>query len=116
MSKYLGGYPLRWNAEKLMLLDKSTVVRIFGQGLGVYALRSKYHLAYATYGITCGITDPLQLEEYGERKLIKEFCPRLPTMLQLQNVPESLTAQQEDIHNDEAEPSSKRARYYVEES
>ena len=61
----------------------------------MYALRSKYLLAYATYGFACGIKDPKMLGEYGKRKLLRLRRSRIPLVLQLQ---------------DETEPSSKRAR------
>ena len=81
LSKYLGAYPLRWNAEKVMLLEKNAIIRIFSQGSGVYALRSKYYLAYAAYGLACGIQDPLLLEDYGKTKLLKQCRPRFPFVI-----------------------------------
>ena len=45
-------------------------LEIFGQGPGVYAMRSRYYLAYAAYGLSCGLRDDKLLLEYGKRQFL----------------------------------------------
>lgn len=70
LSRCLGGYAIRMNADKVMLVEKQLAVDIFGQAPGVYAMRSKYYLAYAAYGLSCGVRDSSQLLEYGKREML----------------------------------------------
>ena len=72
LSRYLGGVPIRWNADKIMLLEKQAALTIFGQGPGVYGLRSRYFLTQAAYGLASGIRDPDQLVEYGKHVLLRK--------------------------------------------
>ncbi|MCO5608242.1 hypothetical protein L7F22_062448 [Adiantum nelumboides] len=58
LSRYLGGKTIRWNADKVMLLEKEATVSTFGVGPGMYGLRNRYFLTHAAYGLACGITDP----------------------------------------------------------
>ena len=67
LSCYLGGYIVRMNARKVMLVEKQLALDIFGQAPGVYAMRNKYYLAYGAYGLSCGVRDSRQLTEYGKR-------------------------------------------------
>lgn len=89
LSRYLGAYPVRWNADNIVLVDKHVAVRVFGQAPGVYMLRSKYNLTYAAYGLGCGITDPKLLKEYGKRDFLRFQRPALTNVMHLQNMGES---------------------------
>ncbi|MCO5572879.1 hypothetical protein L7F22_026638, partial [Adiantum nelumboides] len=75
LSRYLGGAAIRWNADKVMLLEKEAVVSTFGVGPGMYGLCSCYFLTHAAYGLACGITDPRQLPQHGKHDLMKQKPP-----------------------------------------
>ena len=98
LSRYLGGSHLRLNANKAILLERQVAVRFFGEGLGLYTLRCKYYLTYATYGLACGITDPNLLSDCGKKHLLRIARPIEPAV--------PLIEEEEDV----VETSSKRAR------
>ena len=70
LSRYLGGNSVRYNADKVILVEKDLAIEIFGQGPGVYALRSKYYLTYTGLALTAGIRDPALLDDYGKKELL----------------------------------------------
>lgn len=110
-----------------MLIEKQTAVDIFGQGPGVYAMRSKYYLTYAAYGLACGVTDPSVLKEYGKRELLRYGRPRIVALStisdaagaessqtrersQLQGMQEETTQSEQNEGDQDEEPSIKRHR------
>ncbi|MCO5555018.1 hypothetical protein L7F22_008557 [Adiantum nelumboides] len=84
LSRYLGGALVRWNVDKIMLLEKQAALTMFGQGPGVYGLRSRYFLTQAAYGLVYGITDPGQLIEYGKHDLLRN---KIPVLARIEEVP-----------------------------
>ena len=93
LSRYLGGVPIRWNVDKIMLLvEKQAALTIFGQGPGVYGLRSRYFLTQAAYGLASGIKDPGQLVEYGKHVLL---CKKVQVLQLLPRIEEASSAEVE---------------------
>ncbi|MCO5575311.1 hypothetical protein L7F22_029111 [Adiantum nelumboides] len=77
LSRYLGGKAIKWNTDKVMLLEKEAMVSTFGVGPGMYGLRSHYFLTHVLYSLACGITDPRQLPQYGKHDLMKQKMPMI---------------------------------------
>ena len=92
-------------------------------------MRSKYYLAYAAYGLSCGVRDSSQLLEYGKREMLRyrrhRIVPRGSITEAgessssreregaiLQSIPNTGTSQIEDTteHNQSDEPPTKRSR------
>ncbi|MCO5600509.1 hypothetical protein L7F22_054622, partial [Adiantum nelumboides] len=84
LSRYLGGALVRWNVDKIMLLEMQAALTMFSQGPGVYGLRSRYFLTQAAYGLACGITDPGPLIEYGKHDLLRN---KVPVLARIEEVP-----------------------------
>ena len=57
ISRYLGVFHVRWNDNKIILLEHQVAIVTYGEGPTIYLVRSKYYLACTTYGLACGIKD-----------------------------------------------------------
>ena len=120
LSRYLGGYTIRMNADKVMLVEKQVALDIFGQSPGVYAMRSRYYLAYAAYGLSCGIRDANELPDYGKRQLLCFVRNRIAPVESIMEAGESSTNREraslnlqieeitDQVHTEE--PPPKRSR------
>ena len=51
ISRFMGFSSIQANANKVMLLERTTALRIFGYGLGFNTLRASYFLCYYSHAL-----------------------------------------------------------------
>ena len=77
LSKLFGYSPLPFNAYKVMLLEKTAAIRIFGYAPSFNTLRSGYFLCYTGYTLADKKTDVKDLTGYS-RKIFLRYRGDMP--------------------------------------
>lgn len=71
LSCFMGFLPIQFNANKIMLLEKTCAMRIFGYGPGFWASRAGYFLCYASYALAHEETDVNRIGGYSRKKFLR---------------------------------------------
>lgn len=73
LTKYLGYAPVHSNAHRVMLLERTTALRIFGYAPGFNTLRCGYFLCYTSYALSNKKThkDVKELTGYTRKKFLR---------------------------------------------
>lgn len=72
LSRFMGyNPPIQFNANKMMLLEKSTAMRIFGYGPGFWPSRAGYFLCYAAYVLAHEKKDTKDLAGYKRKNFLR---------------------------------------------
>lgn len=77
LSKLFGYSPLPFNAYKVMLLERTAAIRIFGYAPSFNTLRSGYFLCYTGYTLADKKTDVKDLTGYS-RKIFLRYRGDMP--------------------------------------
>ena len=70
LSKFLGGYQIRNSVNRIILVEKSMAVDIFGFSPGHPSCRAGYFLSYTAYALALGIENPKLLTDYGKNYML----------------------------------------------
>lgn len=71
LSRIFGYSPVHFNANKIMLLERTAAFRIFGLSPGFNTSRSGYFLCYSSYLLADGKTNVKTLEGYTRKKFLR---------------------------------------------
>lgn len=72
LSRFMGyNHPIQFNANKIMMLEKSAALRIFGYGPGFWPSRAGYFLCYSAYALAHGEKDLEKLSGYKRKKFLR---------------------------------------------
>ena len=71
LTRLLGFSGLQYNAHKVMFLEKTAAIRIFGYGPGYSASRAGYFLAFTSYALAANRTDVKSIAGYKRRKFLR---------------------------------------------
>ena len=71
LSRLMGYSFIPFNASKVMLLEKTAALRIFGYGPGYWASRAGYFLCYSSYAMADKKTDVSKLQGYSRKKFLR---------------------------------------------
>lgn len=71
LSRLMGYSYIPFNANKIMLLEKTAAVRIFGYSPGLWSSRAGYFLCYSAYALANKNTDTKPLEGYSRKKFLR---------------------------------------------
>lgn len=71
LSLFLGAMIIPESYEKIILIEKSTALEIFGCYPGYGDNRRGYFHTYVAVALSLGIENPEELEEYGKQRLLR---------------------------------------------
>ena len=70
LSKFLGGHQIRNSVNRIILVEKSMAIDIFGFAPGHPSCRAGYFLSYTAYALALGIENPKLLTDYGKNYML----------------------------------------------
>ena len=78
LSKFMDYHPLQMNSNKVLLLERSAALRIFGYAPGFQASRAGYFLCFSSYVMAFKEEDVKYLGGYNRKKYLR-YRGALPT-------------------------------------
>ena len=71
LSRIIGYSPVNFNAHKVVLLERTAAIRIFGYAPGFNTARSRYFLCYSSYLLADGTKNVKTIEGYSRKKFLR---------------------------------------------
>ncbi|KAI5054461.1 hypothetical protein GOP47_0030643 [Adiantum capillus-veneris] len=71
LSRYLGGYKVPANSNKVIVLERNTTIENFGYAHGLQGSLVGHYLTYTGYALSIGAKDPNRLTPGGKRHLLR---------------------------------------------
>ena len=71
LSRIIGYSPIHYNANKIVLLERTTAIRIYGYAPGFNISSSGYFLCYSGYLLADGKTNVKTIEGYSRKKFLR---------------------------------------------
>ena len=71
LSRLMGYSFIPSNVSKVMLLEKTAALRIFGFGTGYFVSRAGYFLCYSSYAMSDKRTNVEKLQGYSRKKFLR---------------------------------------------